>query len=50
MSEIRSLSDRRTVRTSVKRIGNYELGKNIGEGNFAKVKLATHVLTKEQVY
>ncbi|KAG4083568.1 Pkinase-domain-containing protein [Neocallimastix lanati (nom. inval.)] len=49
MSEIRSLSDRRTVRTSVKRIGNYELGKNIGEGNFAKVKLATHVLTKEQV-
>jgi len=49
MSEIRSLSDRRTLRPSVKRIGNYELGKNIGEGNFAKVKIATHVLTKEQV-
>ncbi|ORX83832.1 Pkinase-domain-containing protein [Anaeromyces robustus] len=49
MAEIRPLSDRRSVRPSVKRIGNYELGKNIGEGNFAKVKIATHILTKEQV-
>ncbi|KAJ3374160.1 Serine/threonine-protein kinase par-1 [Allomyces arbusculus] len=30
-------------------IGYYDLEKNIGEGNFAKVKLATHALTGEKV-
>ncbi|KAI8916365.1 kinase-like domain-containing protein [Gorgonomyces haynaldii] len=30
-------------------IGYYDLEKNIGEGNFAKVWLATHTLTKEKV-
>ncbi|KJE92045.1 Mark1 protein [Capsaspora owczarzaki ATCC 30864] len=30
-------------------IGNYALDKTIGKGNFAKVKLARHVLTNEEV-
>ncbi len=30
-------------------IGYYDIEKNIGEGNFAKVKLATHVLTGQKV-
>eukprot|EP01137_Pigoraptor_chileana_P016733 Opistho-2@6102 len=34
---------------SPKRIGYYEFEKAIGEGNFAKVKLATHTLTGEKV-
>ena len=31
-------------------IGHYRLDKSIGEGNFAKVKLAHHILTNEQVF
>lgn len=31
-------------------IGYYELEKSVGEGNFAKVKLATHTLTGQKVY
>ncbi|XP_063218746.1 serine/threonine-protein kinase SIK3-like isoform X2 [Bacillus rossius redtenbacheri] len=31
------------------RVGYYELGKTIGKGNFAVVKLATHVVTKTKV-
>ena len=30
-------------------VGNYDLGETIGRGRFGKVKLATHVLTKENV-
>jgi len=30
-------------------IGNYVLGKTIGEGTFGKVKLGTHLLTGEKV-
>lgn len=30
-------------------VGNYELEKTIGTGNFAVVKLATHVITKSKV-
>jgi hypothetical protein len=30
-------------------IGYYDLEKSVGEGNFAKVKLATHCLTGEKV-
>lgn len=29
-----------------KRIGFYKLGKELGSGNFSKVKLGVHVLTK----
>ena len=32
-----------------KRIGNYILGRTIGEGTFGKVKLGTHTLTGEKV-
>lgn len=32
-----------------KRVGNYLLGKTIGEGSFAKVKQGFHVLTGEKV-
>ena len=32
-----------------KRVGNYLLGRSIGEGSFAKVKEALHVITGEQV-
>jgi serine/threonine-protein kinase SIK3 len=31
------------------RIGYYELERTIGKGNFAVVKLATHVVTKTKV-
>lgn len=30
-------------------VGNYELEKTIGTGNFAVVKLATHAITKSKV-
>jgi MAP/microtubule affinity-regulating kinase len=30
-------------------IGNYVFQKTVGEGNFAKVKLATHKLTGQEV-
>jgi len=32
-----------------KRVGNYLLGRTIGEGSFAKVKEGLHVITGEQV-
>ncbi len=32
-----------------KRIGNYLLGRTVGEGSFAKVKEAIHTLTGEKV-
>lgn len=32
-----------------KRVGNYLLGKTIGEGSFAKVKEGVHVLSGEKV-
>ena len=32
-----------------KTIGQYQLGKSIGEGTFGKVKLGTHILTGEKV-
>ena len=31
-------------------VGNYDLGKTIGKGQFGKVKVARHVLTGEQVW
>jgi MAP/microtubule affinity-regulating kinase len=30
-------------------IGFYRFERSLGEGNFAKVKLATHTITKEKV-
>jgi 5'-AMP-activated protein kinase catalytic alpha subunit len=33
----------------VKTIGQYTLGKTIGQGTFGKVKLGTHTLTEEKV-
>ena len=33
----------------IKFLGNYEIMKTIGEGSFAKVKLAVHRLTKKKV-
>lgn len=32
------------------RVGYYELERTIGKGNFAVVKLATHVVTKTKVF
>ena len=32
-----------------KRVGAYIIGKTIGEGAFAKVRLAVHVLSRERV-
>ncbi|XP_076336448.1 serine/threonine-protein kinase SIK3-like isoform X2 [Tachypleus tridentatus] len=37
------------VTTGLVRVGFYELGKTIGKGNFAVVKLASHVITKSKV-
>lgn len=30
-------------------LGNYQIGKTLGEGTFGKVKLGTHTLTNEKV-
>jgi serine/threonine protein kinase len=40
-----SNSPSRTVKT----IGNYTIGKSIGEGTFGKVKLGTHLTTNDKV-
>jgi len=34
---------------SLVRVGYYDLEKTIGKGNFAVVKLATHIITKSKV-
>lgn len=34
---------------SLHRIGNYMIDRTIGKGNFAHVKLATHILTNSKV-
>ena len=34
---------------SIQCVGNYDLGKTLGHGQFGKVKLAEHVLTGEKV-
>ena len=44
-----SLQVSHTTRGKLTKIGYYELQKTIGKGNFAKVKLARHVLTKSKV-
>lgn len=36
-------------RIHVKRVGNYIIGKTIGEGSFSKVKLGTHLVTNKRV-
>lgn len=38
-----------TIPPAEKTIGQYKLGKSIGEGTFGKVKIGTHVTTKEKV-
>jgi MAP/microtubule affinity-regulating kinase len=38
-----------SMSTARKIIGHYELDKSIGQGNYAKVRLATHTLTGEKV-
>lgn len=43
------ITNERTKSPKQSTIGYYDLDKNIGEGNFAKVKLATHSLTGEKV-
>ncbi|CAD5111210.1 DgyrCDS542 [Dimorphilus gyrociliatus] len=45
---INPMTSRPTSQTPV-RIGYYEIGQTIGKGNFAVVKLATHVITKSKV-
>ena len=35
--------------TTLRRIGYYEIERTIGKGNFAVVKLATHLITKTKV-
>jgi len=30
-------------------LGNYKIGKSIGEGTFGKVRLGFHILTEEKV-
>ena len=38
-----------TSASNKKSIGQYILGKTLGEGTFGKVRIATHVLTGEKV-
>lgn len=44
-----SREDQDTKKIRVKRVGNYIIGKTIGEGSFSKVRLGTHVLTNERI-
>jgi serine/threonine protein kinase len=46
---ISSFKSLREEKNSVKHKGPYILGATIGEGAFAKVKVATHIHTKEKV-
>ncbi|KAI8811424.1 kinase-like domain-containing protein [Cladochytrium replicatum] len=49
---VHSDGNRRTDKLTARKvggIGHYEFERNVGEGNFAKVKLACHVLTGEKV-
>ncbi|KAJ3119255.1 Map microtubule affinity-regulating kinase [Nowakowskiella sp. JEL0407] len=39
----------RLGKKNIESIGYYKFEKNVGEGNFAKVKLATHTITNEKV-
>lgn len=41
--------DEATKVESLVRVGYYEMEKTIGKGNFAVVKLATHIITKSKV-
>ena len=38
-----------TLQPHERKIGQYILGKSIGEGTFGKVKIGTHITTKEKV-
>jgi serine/threonine-protein kinase SIK3 len=37
------------IENKLKSVGYYELEKTIGKGNFAVVKLASHLITKSKV-
>lgn len=41
--------DQTKLFSHTKRVGGYLLGKTIGEGSFAKVKLGLHIVTGEKV-
>lgn len=44
------VSHQSTQQRRSNRVGCYEIIKTIGKGNFATVKLASHIYTKEKVY
>ena len=41
--------DQVTLKKHERRIGNYILGRSIGEGTFGKVKIGVHIPTGEKV-
>lgn len=47
--KLKETSSPLSPRTQIMCVGNYDLGKTIGRGQFGKVKQATHVLTGEIV-
>lgn len=47
--EMTSRSGQGSSGSSRTRVGKYELGRTLGEGNFAKVKFARHVESRENV-
>jgi len=46
---LKAKKDQVELKPKEKLFGNYILGRSIGEGTFGKVKLGTHVPTKERV-
>ena len=43
------MNDNIKLGSNERKVGQYILGKSIGEGTFGKVKLGRHILTNEKV-
>lgn len=49
MAAVNSGAKKTPSSTGIVRVGYYEMERTIGKGNFAVVKLATHIVTKTKV-
>jgi len=49
MAAVNSVGKKHPSSSGIVRVGYYEMERTIGKGNFAVVKLATHIVTKTKV-